>query len=188
MQYVPNILSFIRLGLCPVFIYAFFNIGLDIAFYIFLFASLLDVIDGFLARRFHAISNLGKLIDPLADKVLQLSAVICFTIKGTVPWFVIAVLGLKELTMLIGGGIISKKQKVMVYSNIFGKLASFLTSFTLCAMFFTEEGYFLYDYRNVIEILLYIAVIVSVISLVQYGLIALKRLKQLKENTKTDEA
>lgn len=183
MKYVPNILSFLRLALCPVFIVIFFEDSPQTAFFIFLAASLLDVIDGFIARKFNAITVLGKIIDPVADKVLQLSAVICFTLKDFIPLFVVIILGLKELTMLIGGGIISKKQKNMVYSNTYGKIASFITSLTLCLMFFTTEGGFLYNYKLIIDIMLYTAVLLSVISMVQYGLIALSK----KETKKTDE-
>ncbi len=173
MKYVPNILSFMRLCLCPVFVWAFFNSSPLNAFWVFLIASILDIIDGFIARKFNATSNLGKILDPVADKVLQLCAVICFTIKEMIPFFVVIVLGLKELTMLIGGGIISKKKKNMVYSNVFGKIASFITSVTLCAMFFTWEGGFLYQYKPIVDIVLYIALALSVISMVQYGIIAL---------------
>lgn len=186
MKYVPNILSFLRLALCPVFIVTFFEASPQKAFSIFLIASLLDVIDGFIARKFDAITTLGKIIDPIADKFLQLSAVICFTLKDIIPFFVVIILGLKELTMLIGGGIISKKQKNMVYSNTFGKVASFITSLTLCAMFFTTEGGFLYDYKVIVDIILYLAVLLSVISMVQYGIISLSK-KESPKNLETDE-
>lgn len=186
MKYVPNILSFIRLALCPVFIVTFFKDTPENAFLVFLIASLLDIIDGFIARKFNAITTLGKIIDPVADKVLQLSAVICFTAKNFIPWFVVIILGLKELTMLVGGGIISKKQKNMVYSNTYGKIASFITSLTLCAMFFTAEGGFLYEYKIIVDIVLYLAVLLSVISMVQYGLISLSK-KETPKNLETDE-
>lgn len=182
MKYIPNILSFIRLALCPVFVWTFFNSSPINAFWIFTIASLLDIIDGFIARKFNAITNLGKILDPVADKILQLCAVICFTIKELIPFFVVIVLGLKELTMLIGGGIISKKKRNMVYSNTFGKIASFITSFTLCSIFFTAENGFLAPYKNLVDVALYLAVTLSVISMVQYGLIALSK-KEPEEST-----
>ena len=185
MKYVPNILSFMRLILCPVFVWMFFNVSPQSAFWVFIIASLLDVIDGFIARKFNAITNLGKILDPVADKALQLSAVICFTVEKLIPWFVVIVLGLKELTMLIGGGIISKKQNNMVYSNTFGKIASFVTSFTLCAMFFV--GGFLSPVKPLVYVLLYLAVILSVISMIQYGLIALSK-KEAPEQMQKDKA
>lgn len=185
MKFVPNILSLVRLLLCPVFVWVFFNLSPQGAFWVFAVASLLDIIDGYIARKFNAITNLGKILDPVADKVLQISAVICFTLEKTIPWFVLTVLGLKELTMLIGGGIISQKQKNMVYSNTFGKIASFITSFTLCAMFFVDG--FLSPVKPLVYVLLYLAVVLSVISMVQYGILALSK-KEAPEQIKNDEA
>lgn len=169
MKYVPNILSFIRLALCPVFVWAFFNLSPIFAFIIFAGASLLDIIDGFIARRFNCISVLGKILDPVADKVLQLSALVCFTLNGLIHFFVVVLLGLKELTILIGGGIISKKRNNMVYSNKFGKIASFMTSFSLCTLFFVND--FLAPFKTAVYILLYLSVVLSIIAMVQYGLI-----------------
>ena len=92
MKHIPNILSFIRLALCPVFIITFFEKTPSEAFWIFALASCLDVIDGFIARRFNAITVLGKILDPVADKVLQLSAMVCFTVKDLIPFFAIIVI------------------------------------------------------------------------------------------------
>ena len=170
MKHVPNVLSFIRLALCPVFVWAFFNLSPFWAFMIFVCASLLDIIDGFIARKFNCVSVLGKILDPVADKVLQLCAIICFTLQGLIHWIFVAILGLKELTILIGGGIISKKRRNMVYSNKFGKLASFMTSFSLCLLFFVEG--FLSPFNKGIYFILYLSIILSVIALIQYGLIA----------------
>ncbi len=169
MKHVPNILSFIRLALCPVFVWAFFNLSPIFAFVIFAVASLLDIIDGFIARKFNCISVLGKILDPVADKVLQLSALICFTLNGFIHFFVVVLLGIKELTMLIGGAIISKKRNDMVYSNKFGKIASFMTSFSLCTLFFIND--FLAPFKTGVYILLYLSVVLSFIAMVQYGLI-----------------
>ena len=167
MKAIPNILSFARLALCPVFVWAFFYRSPIMAFAIFAVASLLDVVDGFIARRFHAITTLGKILDPVADKILQFSAAVCFTVKGILPLFVVIIIGLKELMMLIGGGVISKKRKNMVYSNQFGKIASFFTSASLGLMFFVDN--YLNFAAPVIYGILYASVTVSILSLVQYA-------------------
>ena len=79
----PNILTYLRLLCVPAFIAVFFaidgakNLNVYIAFGIFLFASVTDVLDGFIARRFNFITDLGKMLDPLADKLLQVSVAIC---------------------------------------------------------------------------------------------------------------
>ncbi len=178
MKYIPNLLSFLRLALCPAFIWAFFNLSSQTAFFIFLTASLLDVIDGFIARKFDAVSSLGKILDPVADKVLQLSALVCFTLKGSIPYFAVLIIVLKELFMLIGGGIISKKQGDMVYSNTFGKISSFCTSFSLCLLFFIDD--FLKPSAWFVYIILYFSLVLSVISLIQYGIGTLSKEKAAK--------
>ena len=71
--------------------------------------------------------------------------------------------------MLIGGGIISQKRHNMVYSNKFGKIASFMTSFSLCTLFFVND--FLAPFKTAVYILLYSSVVLSIIAMVQYGLI-----------------
>lgn len=187
MKHVPNILSAIRLAACPLFIYVFFAVSPAVSFAVFAFASLLDVADGFIARKFNCISNLGKILDPLADKLLQLSAVVCFTVDGMIPLTVVIIMGCKELLMLIGGGLISRKRKVMVFSNTFGKAASFFFSVSLCLMFFTKHS-FLSPYKPIIDYILYAAVAMSVASMLQYAFLTFVKSDKKKENAcKTEE-
>lgn len=179
MKHIPNILSLTRLLLCPVFIWTFFACRAEIALCVFVFASLLDVFDGFLARKLDAVSNLGKILDPLADKLLQLSGIICLTVKGCLPWPVPALLCAKELTMLIGGTIFSRKQKEMVFSNAFGKAASLIMSVSISLMFFAVEADgVLHGARLYLQILVYIALALSITALVQYGIIYIRKGKK----------
>ena len=87
--------------------------------------------------------------------------------------------GLKELTILIGGGIISQKQRNMVCSNTFGKIASFMTSFSLCMLFFIND--FLAPFKTAVYIFLYLSVILSIVAMVQYGLISVFNVGKPKE-------
>jgi CDP-diacylglycerol--glycerol-3-phosphate 3-phosphatidyltransferase len=92
---VPNILTFVRLGLTGIFLamilYWPSMVGhpwfLDIAFVLFVVASLTDVVDGYLARRWNATSKFGRMIDPLVDKVLVCGAFICFALIGAPQLF-----------------------------------------------------------------------------------------------------
>lgn len=172
MKHIPNIMSAMRLALCPVFVWVFFKYSPEYSFAVFVAASLLDVFDGFLARKLDAISDLGKILDPVADKALQLSAVICFTIKRMIPVAIILILGIKELILLIGGGIISKKRNMVVYSNKFGKLASFCTSFSLCMLFFANK--LNQQAATAVQCILYASVVLSVIAMIQYAYITFK--------------
>ncbi|MBQ8388977.1 MAG: CDP-alcohol phosphatidyltransferase family protein, partial [Clostridia bacterium] len=129
-KHIPNILSIFRIIL--VFVFAFIYFGLNyefssqIAFGVFILAGLTDVVDGFLARKYNWISNAGKILDPLADKMMQCTALICLTITGAIPIWYSTPFVLKEILMLAGGLFILKDRKIVVVSNIVGKLAAFV--------------------------------------------------------------
>ena len=126
---IPNILSAVRLALVVVFALVFFLGGENatlFALIIFIVAGLTDVVDGFLARRNNWITDLGKILDPLADKMMQCTALICLCVANMVEvWFVIPYI-LKEIFMLFGGFAMIHRRRVVVVSNIFGKLAAFI--------------------------------------------------------------
>ncbi|MHC1695722.1 MAG: CDP-alcohol phosphatidyltransferase family protein [Eubacteriales bacterium] len=124
---IPNILSFIRLLMVPVFIYVFFKDYPDNiypALFVFLLAGATDILDGYLARRNGWITNLGKLLDPFADKLMQLSALVCLYIKQIVPLWIVGLFALKESVMVFGALLVLKKTKVTVMANGFGKAAT----------------------------------------------------------------
>ncbi len=76
MKNIPNVLTVFRLFIVPFFAYFLCEEQFIIAFILFAIAAFTDVLDGYLARKYNAISNFGKICDPLADKALQLSAVV----------------------------------------------------------------------------------------------------------------
>lgn len=130
LKHIPNILSCIRLALVPVFaIIFFFGQGdhkYHLALLVFLLAGATDVVDGYLARRNNWVSDMGKILDPLADKLMQCTALVCLAVANLVEvWFVTPYI-LKELLLLSGGLMLLKKRKVVVVSNIAGKLAAVL--------------------------------------------------------------
>ena len=87
LKNIPNILSFIRLCLVAVFAVLFFSGYTGWALIVFLVAGATDVIDGFLARRYNWITNLGKILDPLADKTMQCMVLVCLCIDKYIPWW-----------------------------------------------------------------------------------------------------
>ncbi|MBE6651531.1 MAG: CDP-diacylglycerol--glycerol-3-phosphate 3-phosphatidyltransferase [Ruminococcaceae bacterium] len=119
---IPNILTLFRMLLVPVFIY-FFHVTKQhvLAVAVFLLAGFTDVLDGFLARHYNWTSNIGKILDPFADKCMQVTALVCLGQSGFVPWWVVGVLVLKELVLFIGALFALKKEKVYVQSNWYGK-------------------------------------------------------------------
>ena len=89
---IPNIISLGRILLVPFIVWAIASSQMEIAFAIFIIAGVSDAVDGFLAKRFNMASELGALLDPLADKALLVSIYMALGIWGAVPrWIVILV-------------------------------------------------------------------------------------------------
>jgi len=89
---IPNIITLARIILVPVIVWAIASAQMEIAFSIFVVAGISDAVDGFLAKRFNMTSELGALLDPLADKALLVSIYVALGIWGAVPlWIVILV-------------------------------------------------------------------------------------------------
>lgn len=89
---IPNIITLARIMLVPIVVWAIASNQMEIAFAVFIVAGVSDAVDGFLAKRFNMTSELGALLDPLADKALLVSIYIALGIWGAIPrWIVILV-------------------------------------------------------------------------------------------------
>ncbi len=121
---LPNIITMARFFLIPVAtVLIYFDMMLE-ALIVYTVACATDLLDGYIARRRKLITNEGKLLDPLADKLMAVFAVIAFTVTGVLPVFILVVLLVKEL-MMIAGGILLYFKNIVVPSNTFGKIAAF---------------------------------------------------------------
>lgn len=102
LQHLPNALTLFRLGLIvPFLMFLYFHEYIN-SFYTFIFAGLTDGLDGFLARRFHWQSFFGSFVDPLADKLLIASSFISLAVIGILPWWLVALVFLRDLTISMG--------------------------------------------------------------------------------------
>ena len=139
---LPNVLTLIRLCLVPVYV-AFFARGMKYAALItFLAASFTDLLDGRIARRFHLITDFGKLMDPFADKVMVLTAMASMAIGNqaiapVIHWAAVIILLGKELVMVIGG-VALLKHGIVVYSSMIGKVAHCVFIASLIASYFHD--------------------------------------------------
>ena len=124
---IPNILSCFRIILIPVFIvfYAVYHNYL-VAIIILLLSGITDAVDGFIARKFNMISNLGKALDPIADKLTQFSALVCLGMKFPLMFVLAATLAVKELASGILALIVVKKTKEVNGADWHGKISTFL--------------------------------------------------------------
>ena len=140
MKHIPNILSSVRIAMVGVFAWLFLTARIPHpqnylwALGIFVLAFVTDVLDGFLARTFNWVTPVGKLLDPLADKLMAITALIVILIRkweGSLFWIYLTLVILvivKEILMVIGGMIMLKQRKV-AYSDWYGKTATGLFAF-----------------------------------------------------------
>ncbi len=120
---IPNILTLLRLFLVPLYVVVFI-LEADahvVSALIFLLASATDVLDGYLARKLNMSTRVGQLLDPLADKCMQLAVILTLFSAKLVPGWFLGILVAKEVIMIIGGIFLYSK-KTYVKANHVGKL------------------------------------------------------------------
>ena len=177
---VPNALTLLRVLLIPVYIAVFINGSRYVALAVFVAASLTDLLDGYLARRNNQITSFGKLMDPLADKLMVISVMISQLAIGVAPWPAVVILLAKEGLMVIGGYFLLR-HGIVVYSFMIGKVAHCLFIGSLVLMFFHDmfaaalPGWPL----TPDQILLWIAVVCTLAAMVYYAVWSLKKGKEL---------
>ncbi|MBH0083633.1 CDP-alcohol phosphatidyltransferase family protein [Salinibacterium sp. SWN167] len=100
---VPNVLSFIRLALVPVFLYLIISAQDALALIVLVFSSLSDYADGVIARRFNQITRLGQLLDPAADRLFIFAALIGLAARDVIPWWLFLVIVGRDIMLVILG-------------------------------------------------------------------------------------
>lgn len=134
---VPNILTAVRFVLIPIFAYYLITGRYSTAVFLFLLGGLTDILDGFIARKFNLITSWGKLADPLADKLMQITALVILTIiKGVIPPELLAIVVAKEIFMGIGSILLYKQKNYVVSANWYGKLATVVFYFAIIMIIF----------------------------------------------------
>ncbi len=122
-RHIPNILTILRLLAVPLLAVWMLAGKWTESLVLFLLAEFTDILDGYIARRYQFISNFGKLADPLADKLLQLTALLLLSVGNRLPPVFFYILCAKELGMIVGALFFLKKE-VVVSSNWVGKAAA----------------------------------------------------------------
>lgn len=103
MLTVPNLLSFLRLAMVPVFLVLILSGRDALALLVLIISSITDFLDGAIARRFKQISRLGQLLDPAADRLFIFAALIGLSVRGVIPWWFFAAIILREIMLLVLG-------------------------------------------------------------------------------------
>ena len=197
---IPNWLCFLRIALIPVFSVMFIKGQYVAAFITMIIAALTDLFDGKIARKFNMVSNLGKILDPIADKLSQMAIVIILIVKfwDGMLRYILFLFIVKELLMLAGGALLLSKGLRPTAAEMWGKVATTVFYvFMILIIALGGESSALYGVKffepfilsnTVIWILIIISVIMTFISLFGYVPGFVRQLKEKKENPEGAEA
>ena len=140
---IPNMLSLFRLCLIPIYITLYLgaknNTDLFLAASILAVSCLTDLIDGKIARHFNMISNVGKILDPLADKLTQFSLIICLLSKYKTLIYIVPLFVIKESFQLIAGGISIKNGRMLKGAQLTGKISTTVLFLSLIILVLMNE-------------------------------------------------
>lgn len=141
-----------------------------IALAIFIIASLTDLVDGKIARKYNLVTNFGKFMDPLADKLLVCSALICLVEMGRIPAWIVIIIIAREF-IISGFRLVASDKGVVIAANYWGKFKTTFQMVMVCLMIANNEmipegirG----GYQIMTDIIMWIALALTVISLVDY--------------------
>ena len=150
---IPNILTIIRFALIPVFAYYLYMGEYIYAVLVFILAGATDILDGFIARKFCMTSNWGKIADPMADKLMQITALVVLSaIKGIIPLWLLIFVVVKESFMGLGGLFLYKQKKYVVSADWYGKMASVVFFVVIILIMLKDTIRFIPDIQVLIAI------------------------------------
>lgn len=168
LKHVPNILTIIRFLLIPLIVLYIFSGNYILAFVFFTISGMTDIADGCIARKFNLISNFGKLMDPLADKLTQIATLTSLVFTDIIPIWILIIVLLKEFIMIVGASFLYGKD-VVVYSKWYGKLATVLFYFAIVISLLLKQ----FEITGILEhldlALYYFALVTTIFSLVMYA-------------------
>lgn len=163
---LPNKLTIFRVLMIPFFI-VFLLVPITpydkwIALGIFIVASLTDLLDGHIARKYNLVTNFGKFMDPLADKLLVCSALICLIELQRIPSWMVIVIIAREF-IISGFRLIASDNGVVIAASYWGKFKTTFQMVAVCLLIADIAAI-----QIVTQIVLWVAVILTVVSLIDY--------------------
>lgn len=179
---LPNKLTLLRMIMVPFFV-AFMLLSDTtesfkwIALVLFIVASLTDMLDGKIARKYNLVTNFGKFMDPLADKLLVCSALIGLTELGMIPAWMTIIIIAREF-IISGFRLIAAEQGIVIAAGMWGKLKTVCQMVMICVMLVVvnTSGFMTNGATNTVytviltvgNVLLWISVVLTIISLIDY--------------------
>lgn len=167
LKHIPNILTILRFIFIPIILYSIFTGNYVLGIVFFTISGITDVLDGFIARKFNLVSNFGKLMDPLADKLTQICVLASLVKVNIIPFWILVIVIMKELLMIVGASFLYGKD-VVVYSKWYGKLATVLFYLAIVISLITKQLGLTGFWGNFDLAIYCIALVCTVFSLIMY--------------------
>jgi cardiolipin synthase len=138
---IPNLLSMLRLLLIPVFVWLALGPEADgWAFAVLVLSSITDWLDGLIARRFHMMSRLGQVLDPIADRLFVITTMIVLAVRDLVPWWLVALLVLRDVVMGLIQLWLNRRGIAPLPVHYVGKAATLCLLYGMPFLFLTTGG------------------------------------------------
>ena len=165
---LPNKITLFRVCMVPLFVVFLLYDAIPgnryLAAAVFAVASLSDALDGYLARKHQLVTNFGKFMDPLADKLLVCSALICFAGLGLVPaWIIILIIGREFI--ISGFRLVAADSGVVIAASYWGKFKT-VAQMVMCLLLILHLDYPVWGVLE--QVFIWISLALTVISLVDY--------------------
>jgi len=198
IKYVPNLLTMLRIVLVPVFVLLIFKDTYSARIFsliVFLIASISDLFDGLIARKYQVISDFGKVMDPLADKILVAAALIAMIyVMKYISIIAVIIILFREIAVTILREIY-KIRKIYIAANVWGKIKTVMQMvgiiFSLTFYSFKELLH-LNNYENEVSISInlyfWIVVVVTILSGLNYFIIPKKASAKINENLNKEKS
>ena len=180
---IPNIITYVRFVLIIPFVYFFLAEQYIYAAICIGLSGLSDCFDGMAARKLNQVTPLGKILDPIADKVTLFAVVICMVIYVPMVLPILVTLLVKDLLMLLGGADLIKKRLTPPSANWYGKVGTIIFYFSVCLIVFLK-AFFAYENMVLDLILLSVTAASMLYALYRYGKIYFAMIKEYNESLK----
>lgn len=162
---IANKLTVSRILLIPFFVLSFIYAYFGLALILFVIASVTDFLDGYLARKYNLCTDFGAFLDPVADKLLVMSALYLFSVSTTIPWYCFLLMFGRDL-VVDSLRMISAAKGITIKANIFGKLKTVLQM--ICVILLLLSAGFFEQLHVYSLIFVYISTFVSLLSGIIY--------------------
>ena len=180
---IPNILSYLRIVLIAPFVVLFLRTKYIPAAVCLCVSGLSDCVDGFLARKLNQVTRLGKMLDPIADKLTLLAVGICITIAQPMVLPVVIILIVKDLLMLVGASVMLRKKVMPCAAEWYGKLGTVFFYISVVAIVIFDIILKVENFAVVSLVLLSVTACVMIYSLIRYYQIFRDMMKKVKEKS-----